>query len=155
MAKDINGALEALRSTGPLTPSRVVEAAEDPESPLHSKFTWEDEKAAHEYRLIQARRLIVNVKFTPTGSERSLSVFIHVPSRYGEGEYVPVNVLARQPEAWALARQEVLKHLEAAQENLTDLDESIRLFGPTGGRTTRASRSITRARHEIEAIEAK
>ena len=43
---------------GILRPVEVVEAAEPEDSPLHDWFEWEDGKAAAEYRLTQARRLI-------------------------------------------------------------------------------------------------
>ena len=42
---------------GRITPEMVVDAARDPNSPLHSAFTWDDAQAAHEHRLAQARVL--------------------------------------------------------------------------------------------------
>jgi len=46
------------RGRGVLRPASVVKAAEKEKSPLHQYFTWDDAKAAHEYRLEEARRLI-------------------------------------------------------------------------------------------------
>lgn len=43
---------------GLLHPEMVLEAARDTESPLHSRFEWNDAKAAEGYRLGQARTLI-------------------------------------------------------------------------------------------------
>lgn len=43
---------------GTLTPEKIVEDAQDPDSPLHEEFEWDDEKAAHQHRLMQARTLI-------------------------------------------------------------------------------------------------
>ena len=43
---------------GVLKPESVVEHASNPESALHGQFTWDDDKAAQEYRLWQARKLI-------------------------------------------------------------------------------------------------
>jgi hypothetical protein len=40
----------------------VVEAARDPNSPLHSAFTWDDAEAAEQYRLAQARVLLRRVR---------------------------------------------------------------------------------------------
>lgn len=48
----------ATRHRGVLKPEDVVEAAQDPKSPLHDRFCWDDTKAAYEYRLWQARTLI-------------------------------------------------------------------------------------------------
>lgn len=43
---------------GILQPAAIVEAATPEDSPLHSRFEWDDSKASHEYRLFQARQLI-------------------------------------------------------------------------------------------------
>ena len=44
---------------GLLRPKDVVEAAKDEGSPLHEHFEWDDKLAGHQYRLGQARKLIV------------------------------------------------------------------------------------------------
>ena len=43
---------------GICSPYAVVKYAKNPKTLLHSKFTWDDDKAAFEYRLWQARRII-------------------------------------------------------------------------------------------------
>lgn len=43
---------------GLLSPHRVVEYARDPETALHSRFEWDDAKAAYAHRLQQARIMI-------------------------------------------------------------------------------------------------
>lgn len=45
-----------------LTPALVVDAARPEESPLHSRFEWDDKVAGEAYRLDQARRLIRSVR---------------------------------------------------------------------------------------------
>lgn len=47
---------------GVLLPEKVVDAARNPKSPLHDQFTWDDTKAAEEYRLWQARQLVARVR---------------------------------------------------------------------------------------------
>jgi hypothetical protein len=58
----VRDALAALAVDGRLTPDAVVEAAADPDSPLHCHFTWDDEEAAALYRVEQARMLIRSVR---------------------------------------------------------------------------------------------
>ena len=41
-----------------VNPHEVVAYAENPETKLHPKFEWDDEKAGHEYRIWQARQII-------------------------------------------------------------------------------------------------
>lgn len=52
--------IERLRKAhgGILKPEDVVEAARARSSPLHRCFTWDDDTAAHQWRLEQARRLL-------------------------------------------------------------------------------------------------
>jgi hypothetical protein len=47
---------------GLIQPPAVVEAARDPQSPLHQFFEWDDTEAAAQYRLEQARKLITRVR---------------------------------------------------------------------------------------------
>lgn len=57
---------------GRITPALVVAAATDPESPLHSRFEWDDTEAARKYRLAQASDLIRSVRITFTGKSGDL-----------------------------------------------------------------------------------
>jgi hypothetical protein len=43
---------------GELTPEVVVASAKPVNSPLHSRFEWDDSVAGHKYRLVQAGELI-------------------------------------------------------------------------------------------------
>lgn len=47
---------------GKLTRRDVVDAARPPESPLHKHFEWDDTKAAEQWRLDQAGKLIVRAR---------------------------------------------------------------------------------------------
>jgi hypothetical protein len=63
---EILAALKSLEVDGKLTPADVVEAARSKSSPLHDQFTWDDGEAAHQYRLIEARKLIqVQIEYLP------------------------------------------------------------------------------------------
>lgn len=60
MKKEVLNELERIRQEngGLLQPQVVVNEAQNPESPLHSYFDWDDSEAACKWRLEQARRLI-------------------------------------------------------------------------------------------------
>lgn len=62
--KAIADALAAIaeRNDGTLTPEDVLTEAADANSILHDQFTWDADKAAHSWRLEQARTLIRSVK---------------------------------------------------------------------------------------------
>lgn len=78
-----------------LTAKDVVEDAEDPTSPLHEFFEWNDARAASEYRLTQARELIRRYEITFTKAEGvgRVRAFFFVPSagKYRSAESVASN----------------------------------------------------------------
>lgn len=86
--------LHSLMSEGRLRPEDVVDAARNPNSALHSYFTWDDSEAAVAYRLQEARALIKRVKVDVV---RSDEMVVHVPSfirsngGYQETQVVTVN----------------------------------------------------------------
>lgn len=73
--QEVADALIALENEhGQITPELVVEAAADPQSPLHKAFTWNDEDAAYAYRLEQARALIRSVEYEITILRKTVTV---------------------------------------------------------------------------------
>lgn len=78
----------AKENGGELQAEVVVEAARAKTSPLHSRFTWDDGEAAREYRLWQARQLIVSVRVEYVNNEVQEigPVFVSLtPDRLKEG----------------------------------------------------------------------
>jgi hypothetical protein len=73
----------AKQHKGHLTPEAVIEAAKDPDSPLHGEFTWDDEQAAYRYRLVQASALIRGATLiVKTGETRTiLPAFVRDPDK--------------------------------------------------------------------------
>lgn len=105
-----------------LKPSAVVEAAKVKGSPLHGCFEWDNGKAAHEFRLQQARKLIrVTVTLIDGGSARD--PYVHVPSESAtqEGAYHPLSVVVENTDWFARAYAEAATKLKAAAESLQEL----------------------------------
>lgn len=154
MASETATVLRAMAASGPLTASRLVDEASAPDHPLHDSFPWDNDKAAHEYRLIVARKLIVSITVRPANAGRDIQVFIHVPSRDGEGEYVPADVLVNQPERWQMAKAEALRYLTAAERSIDGLLEAQRVYGKPVNRTRvdRAKRSIASAQKQLSGV---
>jgi len=76
--EQIEKELEALRlADGIIHAESVVEWAKDnPESALHSQFEWDDSKAASEYRVWQARRVIAIYVKAEDGERKFVSLSI-------------------------------------------------------------------------------
>ena len=55
-ANRVNGLMG--KNGGKITPLQIVKDAENHRSPLHEYFEWDNSKAAHEWRLQQARVLL-------------------------------------------------------------------------------------------------
>lgn len=73
----VRDAILALKKpSGIIAASDVVMAARDPKSPLHSRFTWDDSEAAHQWRLQQARQLISVCVTVSEHTQKNERVFV-------------------------------------------------------------------------------
>lgn len=79
---------------GILKPEHVVEFARNPETALHSRFQWDDDKAAEQYRLWQARMIIrVRVTVLPQSkNERPVRAYVSLSTDRSKegGGYRPI-----------------------------------------------------------------
>lgn len=107
--KGVAEELESLRDKdGLLHIEKVVEAARDPDSPLHKHFQWNDGEAAHRYRLGQARALIRAQKIPVRIGPLIIKAVAYVPSSNMTGAY---QVLSDIPRSSDLARSVMLNEL--------------------------------------------
>ena len=114
----------ANRNNGSLSAHDVVEYARDPDSALHSSFTWDDSEAAEQYRLEQARRVIRTVKITvPEKKDVQIRAFVSVPSnRYSDNPVYTVVTRTSEEEraevvaeVWRELRRLKAKHRDFAE----------------------------------------
>lgn len=107
----------ALASGGVLTPSGVVSEAENPESPLHSLFEWDDAKAGHRYRIDQARKLIARVTYKVTVDKVSVMVpeYLRDPKAASDHQgYRRTATIATDVDMARVALDEELRRLRGA-----------------------------------------
>ena len=96
---------------GILRPEDVVEAARKENSPLHTKFDWDDDAAAEKYRLWQARVLISEV-------------YVHIEN--SNGKKVPTKVfVSLSTDRYKGARgyrtlENVMSHAETRNQLIRD-----------------------------------
>lgn len=115
---------EIYRDQGQVTPSSLVETAKSKTSPIHNAFEWDNKKAGHEFRLMQARTWIRKVTITINNSEER---FIHIP-RIGpdettkEGYYKPMSVVVNLPDEYQRAKMAMVSKLNAAQFAIDELE---------------------------------
>jgi len=95
---DVNDAIiefeKIKKDTGKLTPEMVVEFAKDENNFLHKLFTWDDSKAAEQYRLQQARNIINNVEVVTirNGEKMEIPNYEIITTKSGR-EYKSIDVL--------------------------------------------------------------
>lgn len=111
--------LEKLARDGRLTAEAVVADARKKTSPIHDVFEWDDSKAAHSYRVGQARQLIasVEVEFVRDYKTVTAPAWVRDPrSAAGEQGYVRTAVLRDEKE---IARAALVNETERAAAYLT------------------------------------
>jgi len=77
---------------GYLTPEILLESARPKSSVLHPYFTWDQKKAAEEYRLHEASRYIRQIKITVTAHDQAevkVRQFVHVSAGAQDDEEQP------------------------------------------------------------------
>ena len=75
-------------SGGTLNPVVVVREAQSESSVLHDYFEWDDTRAAYEFRLEQARKLIrIRVRQIPDGPEEPVRAYVSLRDDRGRNGY--------------------------------------------------------------------
>lgn len=145
--------LEEIRKNngGVLKAADVVEYARNPDTALHRRFTWDDDKAAHEYRLWQARELIrVVVKMHPQTNKITRTYVSLGQDRDQEGGgYREINAVMRNTsyreqlleEAKSEMRRFEIKY--AVLEELADVFASMRQARSLKVRQSEARPAVT------------
>lgn len=113
-------AIEALRDRhGRITAAAVVDAARDPNNPLHAAFDWNVERAAEQHWLDTARRLISAVRVNISIGSRVVSAVCYVrdptlDTRQG-GYRELTTIAARRDDAVAVVEMELARIAAAIQ----------------------------------------
>jgi hypothetical protein len=70
------------KENGGLTPEILLRAAKPKTSPLHGQFTWDNVRAANDWRLYEARQLLgrYKIRVVEDGEPKHVRAFIHVPA---------------------------------------------------------------------------
>jgi hypothetical protein len=146
--------LAALNRRGQLSASGVLDAARDEESPLHPAFEWDDDEAAEQFRLIQARALIRAVQIVKPG-QAPRSVYVHVARvDAGEGDYQALDAIVSRPDAYALALAQAQRRLSSAQEAVDELHRAATGVKPEEyvARIALAAQALSAAEQAVRAL---
>lgn len=108
---------------GELTANGVIAKAKKRTSALHDEFVWDDDEAAHKFRLVQARTLIrVVVTLKPKKVPRR--EWTYVKEKKQPGGYIPMEVAVQIPDAYQNALQALQSKVSSAIESVEELREA-------------------------------
>jgi hypothetical protein len=115
---------------GALEPATVVKESKPKTAPLHGAFEWDDQVAAEQHRLSQARQVINVVTVVPEESPSNLPVqaFINVTvineDDENERRYTPVREVLATP----ALHQQHLAHMKYRLKNMrTEISKFVEL----------------------------
>ena len=112
----IGNALERLKTSGPLTAERVLDDASNVRSPLHKYFEWDNQKAAHKWRLEEARRLIRSVEVVISdakGKQIPMRAYYSVKDSEGQRSYEAMQFVFETPDMADQVIEQALAQLES------------------------------------------
>jgi hypothetical protein len=119
----------AQANDGILLPEDVVEAAQAQSSPLHSRFTWDDSKAAHEHRLWQARMLIrVTVNILPGPGRVTERVWVSLRDDRKDGGYKQLVTVLSDEDMREQLLADALSDMEYFEKKYRRLTELAGIF---------------------------
>lgn len=124
--------LERIRTfhNGRLEAEMVVELSRNTSAPLHGAFEWDDKKAAHGYRVEQAKYLIRSIEVvvaTPDDKPQPIRAFVSV-QRDDDRSYTSVQHALSDNELRRQVLAQAWMELEAWRKRHAELVELAKVF---------------------------
>lgn len=115
------------KEEGRVTADLLLERARSVSSCLHGVFEWDDERAAHEHRLAQARLVLRSLQIvTPNGEAARMYVAVDVEESRGK-QYVPTVQAMKVPEWREFVMEEALNDLRSLKAKYAAFKEMAAL----------------------------
>jgi len=127
-ANAVGTALEFLRERDGVASARAfVNISRPPDAETHPLFEWDDAVAAENYRVVQARETIRELRVVPMGPEEPVAngpVYVHVrQAQTPVNGYAPAWVVVTRPDWTEQAKQECLTQLLGLQRRYQFLQD--------------------------------
>jgi len=146
----IRAELEQIRNDndGQLLPEAIVEFARNRNTALHGEFEWNNTKAAHQYRLEQARRVIrLNINVLPTaGGDVTVPMYVSLKSdRHTGGGYRTLEDVMSDEDMRAQLLEQGLEEFQRVRRKYQTLQELTPVFTAIDRVARRTNRQAARA----------
>lgn len=142
--------LEVRNKYGEITPEHALEYAKNKKTVLHRLLTWNDNAAAHQYRLLQLRWIIHNVQVSviSNGQPREITANITISKDLKDAKQVNVvtqDEIARLKD-WAFRNLEDVKNkligYDSFNQAVLHLNDAITAVVDAASGKTKTSRQI-------------
>lgn len=126
-AQVIGERLSNLMQSGPVTPEDVLQDAKPKRSPIHDYFEWDNESAANEYRLNQARYYMRSIEVIVEMVEQPVRAFHVVNVKTDTGDisrgYLPIVHIKEEPDLLSQVIESARRELVAWQRRYSQYQE--------------------------------
>lgn len=157
-AQIVGSELERLRKKhgGEFSTKIVVKEAESIRSPLHDAFEWDNDKAAEEFRLVQAgymiRHVVVTFESPDEDLEHEIRAFVSVKQEDAEkASYTSMQVAMESPELRNQLFQQALDEINKWKMKYRHLTLFARIFAEVDAINEMISESYQRKATTIRA----
>lgn len=115
-----------------LTAETLLEANKPETAPLHNDYEWNDEKAAHDWRLHQSRHFInsIAINIAEEGETEIVVRAFHITTE--ESKYEPITAIIKEESKYNKLLQTALAELEAFKRKYSTLIELATVFEEIG-----------------------
>lgn len=129
-AEIIGRRIELLSPIGQITAEKFLKDAKRKNSPTHGYFEWDNNRAAQEYRLEQARLLIrsVDIIVISDGKEFETRAFHHIKINEDETAYVSTNVIFSNKDYYFQVLENAISEIKSWQEQYRNYRELSKIF---------------------------
>jgi len=118
------------RHRGILRAEDVVKFAENPDTTLHGEFEWDDDEAAHKYRVFQARNIIRVTVTVIEETDTEHKAYVSLPSDQKKrgGGYRPLVSVLSNADRRAELLEQAKNELAVFKKKYKDLTELSKVF---------------------------
>lgn len=134
----------------PIVADDIVKIAEDPTSPIHPMFQWDNDKAASEYRKVQARHYLGSLEIVLVRSEAMPAIStkaFHVVEIAKQRGYVPTETIMSERDL----RMQVLATAKRELESFLRKYTHVLSLGPAGY-TARIQAVVDAIKDEVDQL---
>lgn len=125
---DAQKCYEEMKQLDEITPENVLQLGEDEGTELYKCFEHDDSIAAHKYRLIQARQIIINLIEIPQDEEKEEPSIRALQITSTKNVYEPTRTFIEKPDEYKILLMRAKEELQAFKKRYKMLSELESIF---------------------------